>query len=178
MKAFYFHFIILINLLTVLICDVANDVSYFDLDSAEEKIFAFDQIHNYCNVYINDLEIKLNNFNRNSLLKAFFNDHLTFECDIPYELGASNFDWSVNGLFLGINEPEYMLFLDKKIDSDDSYLNITCYYWIPDIGPPQFFNFPMIHLDKYIFNPEINYVSYCCFVFTVVLIITRSDPRL
>ena len=163
MKIKYFYFFAFINLSNKFICEYSskehNDLSYFDM-LPEEKALSFNQINYYCNVYINDFRIKLNNNNRNRLLKAYFNDHLTFECDIENRFEASNFDWSVNGLFLGINEPEYMLFLDKKIESEKTYLNITFYYWIPDIGPPQYFSFPVIHLDKYIFEPKVDYISY------------------
>lgn len=163
MRLLYFYFFTFINVSNVIICEYSSieydDLNYFDILPGE-KALSFNQIKNYCNVYINDLRIKLNRFKKNRLLKAFFNDHLTFECDIENKFEASNFDWSVNGLFLGINEPEYMLFLDKKIESNDTYLNITFYYWIPDIGPPQYFNFPAIHLDRYIFEPKFDYISY------------------
>lgn len=142
-------FLILFQFLLVMAKNLnLQDLYEQDLEEQEEEEYAFgEDLKKYRRLYINDMEIILNEDNDDiGLLKAYYRDDLYFECDIPEKISNGNFDWFVNGHFLGLNDSSYTLVYDKKIESNSTFLNISCYFQFTSNSKASGLNFPLIHL--------------------------------
>jgi hypothetical protein len=119
----------------------------------------------YGKLIINDVAINLNDEDENNqssgmqIYKAYYKDDLYFECDIPPDLLIGKYKWSVNGHVLingstDFDEPVFTLVLNEKIDTNTSFLNVSCFF---DMEYQTFsIQFPLIHLgDYYYFNKYI-----------------------
>ncbi|CAF0939590.1 unnamed protein product [Brachionus calyciflorus] len=133
-----------------------QDFEYFDEDPND---LSLNKLKNLCKIYINDVEIKINEIESAQFLRAYYQDDISFLCEIPDRFEVESYDWSVNNLQLSLNEPEYSIKFDKKIDAE-TFLNVTCLFWLSGHGLPNYFEFPTILLEKYVFDPHLNHTDY------------------
>ena len=137
-----------------------NEMTSIAIDRNEVDTSIINDSNNfkkYGKLIINDVAINLedeNNLNgHEQIYKAYYKDDLYFECEIPsYMLSDGKYKWSVNDLFLlngstDFGEPIFTLVLNEKINSSNSFLNVSCYF---EINYQTFsIQFPVIHLGEY-----------------------------
>lgn len=133
-----------------------QDFEYFDEDPND---LSLNKLKSLCKIYINDVEIKINEIGSTQFLRAYYQDDMSFLCEIPDRFEVESYDWSVNNLQLSLNEPEYSIKFDEKIDSE-TFLNVTCLFWLSGHGLPNYFEFPSILLEKYVFDSHLNHTDY------------------
>ena len=127
-------------------------------EETETKAPLFDEeniLKKYRKLIINDVAINLDDdeFNQNTdteVYKAYYQDDLYFECDLPDDICKGNYDWSVNGFFLKLNEPAYTLILNKKINTNSTFLNVSCYFELAKHNLTKSLQFPLIHLGIFL----------------------------
>jgi len=165
MELLNFYFLVLKLLISLLnsngqILDYSGEyeISSIEIDQTEINHIINDSnnLKKYGKLIINDVLINLEDENNLSsdrqVYKAYYKDDLYFECDIPSDLLSNGkYKWSVNGLFLinGTNdfdEPIFSLVLNEKIDSNNSCLNVSCFFEID--YQPFSIQFPLIHLGN------------------------------
>ena len=111
----------------------------------------------YRKLIINDVAINLDNDGENEfnsdaqIYKAYYKDDLYFECDLPVEITQGKYKWLVNGHFLkngvfDFDEPAYTLVLNEKIESNTSFLNVSCHFNVEHHATS--LQFPLIHLGN------------------------------
>lgn len=123
--------------------DLNDESEDYNLIHSEESL------KRYRKLFVNDMEVLLDDTeNEVDSVKAYYKDDLLFECEIPEDMNKGVYDWSVNGYFLGLNESSYTLILDKKIESNSTFLNISCYFQLNESDKPIYLKFPTIHLGN------------------------------
>lgn len=145
-----------------------TDITDIDDDYEEEEEIAFEptvlissdllecstaNLKSCRRLFINDLEIKLDDIDEDEwtsdaeLIKAKYRDDIQFECDLPRQLLRDNtYDWSTNGVFLGLNESSYSLILDKRFESNKTFLNVSCHFYLKNHDMLTSLSFPPINL--------------------------------
>jgi hypothetical protein len=145
-----------------------NEIASIEIYKNEMNISIINGSNNfkkYGKLIINDVAINLEDENNpnghEQIYKAYYKDDLYFECEIPSDmLSDGKYKWSVNGLFLingstDFGEPIFTLVLNEKIDSNNSFLNVSCYF---EINYQTFsIQFPVIHLGEYYFKKILRY---------------------
>ena len=95
----------------------------------------------------------------NEILKAYYDDDILFECDVPKNMIKSNYTWIVNNKSTDIIDSYYNTNIDKNIHKDIAFLKVACKFVTKD-NSEILIKFPLIEIDGYIFKNEINTLDY------------------
>jgi hypothetical protein len=133
----------------------------------------------YRKLSVNDMFININEdenenepTNENLIIKAYYKDDIQYDCELPEEYNLiETFDWSINGYMTGMNESSYNIILDKKIDSKNAFLNVTCMFKLLNQTDFFYINFPIVHLGNYL-TSSCMYIYLYLFIFFIKIIIT------
>lgn len=128
-----------------------NEAKAVIAEGSEVKISQSKELKAYRKLFINDLEIMLSDENGDEevdlgVIKAKYRDDLQFECEMPRKLYRGTYDWSINGYYLGINESIYNIVLDKRAQTNNTFLNVSCYFQLLDDRIFTTLEFPPINL--------------------------------
>jgi hypothetical protein len=110
----------------------------------------------YRKLSVNDMLININedeneSNNNNLIIKAYYKDDVQYDCELPEEYDSIEaFDWSVNGYMTGMNESSYNIILDKKIDSKNAFLNVSCMFKVLNHSDFFYIHFPIVYLGNFL----------------------------
>lgn len=107
---------------------------------------SLEELKSYQRLFINDFQIMLEE-DGNEVIMAKYRDDIQFECDIPSRLiePESN-DWKLNGFKLGLRDSSYSIILDERAKSNNTFLNVSCYFKLVGRDDPVKLSFPPINL--------------------------------
>jgi hypothetical protein len=137
-----------------------------DVDDDENQSNPIDESNfsrdyeNYCKLSLNEMIVEMSDKNYvNEILKAYYDDDLLFECDVPKNLIKSNYTWIVNNKTADIIDSSYNTNIDKNIHKDVAFLKVACKFLTKD-NSVILIKFPLIEIDGFMFKSEINNLDY------------------
>lgn len=115
--------------------------------------FSDRQLNSFRRLFINEIEIVLEDLEtgesvlESNLIKAKYQDDVQFECDLPRSLLRENtYDWSMNGVFLNLNDSSYSVILDKRVNTNKTFMNVSCHFYLDGQLKLASLGFPPINL--------------------------------
>jgi len=137
--------------------DIESD---YDEKKSNQIKESFADYENFCKISLNEMIIEMSDkSNVNEILKAYYDDDILFECDVPKNMIKSNYTWIVNNKSANTIDSSFNTNINKNIHKDIAFLKVACKFLTKD-NKEILIKFPLIEIDGYIFNSEISTLDY------------------